>query len=348
MQTQTLLLLMPVLTLLGWQQKGVLPYQQADYTISATDQQIEQTYGIRTLELEPDYGGEVLATLLRHDAPGSTFRAVLYIHGYGDYFFHDHVRRWYNAQGYNFYALDLRKHGRSLRPHQRACYAKDLEEYFEEISEAIRLITITDGNEQLILQGHSTGGLTVALYADRGEEKDRIDALVLNSPFFAFKASGTEKRLMDLYASWSRWHPGVAIPVVFEGFYGQSLHRDYQGEWDYTLAWKPIQGHPLHGAWIRAVNQAHRQLYRGLALSIPVLIMRSDKSATVKEMSDVVFVSDIILEVQDMETYSTQLGTKVELVTIENAVHDIFLSRAPVRAAAFEALGAWLVDQAIN
>lgn len=344
MRIQILLLLMAVFSLMGCKEKGTLPYQEADYTIANMDRQIEENYNIRTLALAPDYSGPVTATLLRHDAPDTSRRAVLYIHGYGDYFFHDHVRQWYNERGFNFYALDLRKHGRSLAPHQRACYAKDLSEYFEEISTAIGIIRQTDGNEQLIIQAHSTGGLTTALYADRGEEKTQIDALVLNSPFFAFKASGVEKSLMNMYASWSKWRPGVTIPVEFEGFYGQSLHQDYQGEWDYTLAWKPIQGHPLNGAWIRAINRGHQQLYQGLDLSIPTLIMRSDKSATVTEMSDIVFESDIVLEVEDMATYSAQLGTEVEIVTIDHAVHDIFLSKAPVRQAAFEALGNWLSD----
>lgn len=335
---------MPVFSLLGRRKKALPPYREAGFTIADTDRQIEWQYGIRTLDLKPDYAGEVIATLLRHDAPDNSSRAVLYIHGYGDYFFHDHVRRWYNEQGYNFYALDLRKHGRSLLPHQRACYAKDLSEYFEEISAAIRIITQTDGNDHLIIQGHSTGGLTTALYADRGEEKDQINALVLNSPFFAVKATGMEKKVLNLFATWSRWQPGVKIPVEFEGFYGQSLHRDYQGEWDYTLAWKPIQGHPLHGAWIRAINRGHQQLYQGLRLKMPALILRSDKSTTVSEMNDSVFESDIVLNVADMETYSPYLGTEVTVVTINHAIHDVFLSKASVRRLAFRALNKWLSD----
>lgn len=344
MRLQLLLLLMPLFSLMACKEKGTLAYQQTNYTISNMDRLIEQRYHIRSLQLAPDYSGPVVATLLRHDAPDSTARAVLYIHGYGDYFFHDHVRRWYNEKGFNFYALDLRKHGRSLLPHQRACYTKDLHEYFEEIDEAIRLITQIDGNQGLVLQGHSTGGLITALYADHGKEKDQIDGLVLNSPFFAFMASSLEKRIMNMYAAWSKWRPGIAVPVEFKGFYGRSLHRDYQGEWDYTLAWKPIQGHPLNGAWIRAINQGHRQLYQGLQHSIPSLIMRSDKSAIVTEMNDLVFESDIVLDVQDMATFSKNVGTKVELVTIENAVHDIFLSKAPVRRTALDALGKWLTD----
>lgn len=333
---------MPVLTLMGCKHKGPFPHQTPGFPISATDSLINENYKIRTLELEPDYSGEVVATLLRRDAPNTTQKAVLYIHGYGDYFFHDHVRAWYNARGYNFYALDMRKCGRSLLPHQKACYVKNLEEYFEEITQSIQLIKEKDGNDQLIIQAHSMGGLVSALYADKGPVKDEIEALVLNSPFFAFKASRTEKRVMDLVASLSRWSPAVAVPVEFEGFYGQSLHQDHQGEWDYTQTWKPVKGHPLYGAWLRAINKGQQQLYQGLQIEQPILILRSDKTTTATAMTPSVFESDVVLNVEDMETYSSKLGDQVELVTIENGVHDLFLSKAPVREAAFEALDEWL------
>jgi alpha-beta hydrolase superfamily lysophospholipase len=50
-----------------------------------------------------------------------------------------HVAEKFNENNFDFYALDLRKYGRSLKksaPH----YCKDIEEYFEEISIAISKI----------------------------------------------------------------------------------------------------------------------------------------------------------------------------------------------------------------
>lgn len=333
---------MPVLTLWGYKKKGAFPHQIPGYSISATDRMINEKYTIRRMELEPDYAGEVIATLLRHDARATVRKAVLYLHGYGDYFFHDHVCSWYNDRGYNFYALDLRKHGRSLLPHQKACYVKNLEEYFEEISEAVQIIKEVDGNDTLLLQAHSTGGLIGALYADKGPAKSAFDALILNSPFFAFKTRSAEKKVMNLVGAMSRWRPGVRLPVEFEGFYGQSLHKDYLGEWDYTQVWKPVKGHPLYGAWLRAVKKGHQQVYQGLSIEQPTLVMRSNNTFTATEMSDAVFVGDVVLNVADMTRYSAQLGKQVDIVTVENAVHDIFLSREPVRAKAFESLEEWL------
>ncbi|MBK8462278.1 MAG: hypothetical protein IPL36_04350 [Nigerium sp.] len=40
-------------------------------------------------------------------------RAIVHVHGWNDYFFHGHVADFYEAQGVAFYALDLRRYGRS-------------------------------------------------------------------------------------------------------------------------------------------------------------------------------------------------------------------------------------------
>ena len=53
-------------------------------------------------------------------------RAVLYVHGWSDYFFQTRPRRVLARPGAAFYALDLRKYGRSLRPGQTPGYVDDL------------------------------------------------------------------------------------------------------------------------------------------------------------------------------------------------------------------------------
>ena len=76
-------------------------------------------YVARTLALRPDSEGEVVATLVHRAADGPpTGRAVLHVHGFADYFFHKQVADFWCNRGYDFYALDLRKHGRSLLSHQ--------------------------------------------------------------------------------------------------------------------------------------------------------------------------------------------------------------------------------------
>ena len=77
-----------------------------------------------TLPLRPDAEGDVVATLVRYSpAPrlhlhrGSAADAdVLYVHGWSDYFFQRRLARTFTERGARFFALDLRRYGRSLRP----------------------------------------------------------------------------------------------------------------------------------------------------------------------------------------------------------------------------------------
>jgi len=117
--------------------------------------------GARMCQGEPDH--EVVATLVRRSDPGGR-RAVLYVHGWSDYFFQTHLAEAVESWGYDFYALDLRRYGRSLRDGQLAGYTADLAEYHQELDAAVEVIR-TEGHDHVVLLGHSTGGLVVSLFA---------------------------------------------------------------------------------------------------------------------------------------------------------------------------------------
>ena len=83
----------------------------------------------RTLDFPADYDGPVAATLIRASFPAQdTRRAVLYVHGYIDYFFQEHLAEAFVAHGYRFYAVELRKYGRSLREGQHPAFARSMYE----------------------------------------------------------------------------------------------------------------------------------------------------------------------------------------------------------------------------
>jgi len=69
-----------------------------------------QLAGFEALELPApeDYDGRVVATLVRLPAGDAPRGAVLYVHGFVDFFFQRHMAERFAAEGYAFYALDLR------------------------------------------------------------------------------------------------------------------------------------------------------------------------------------------------------------------------------------------------
>ena len=72
-----------------------------------------------TLSLRDDYEGSAVATLVRRLSDTVNGRSVLYIHGFNDYFFQREMACRLNERSFHFYALDLRKYGRSWLSHQK-------------------------------------------------------------------------------------------------------------------------------------------------------------------------------------------------------------------------------------
>lgn len=297
-----------------------------------------------TLHFPDDYEGPVYATLVRRQAPEATHRAVLYIHGYTDYFFQVHLADQFNAHGYNFYALDLRKYGRSLRAGQHPNYCRDLHEYFAELSAALRIMTEHDANTWVVLCGHSTGGLTSALYADAGAERHRINALVLNSPFFAFNLNRRHLTAVRALAGVADALPFAQLPRGRPVPYIQSIHADHRGEWSFDLRWRPLPGFPIYAGWLRAILRAHRRLRQGLALHCPVLVLHAAASVTGPEWHPGFQAGDGVLNVQHIREGSRHLGTNVTVVEIQDGLHDLVLSRPGVREQVFTKLFDWLTE----
>jgi alpha-beta hydrolase superfamily lysophospholipase len=271
----------------------------------------------------------------------SAGRAVLHVHGFCDYFFQAPLADYWTDRGYDFYALDLRKYGRSLRPHQTPNFVVDLAAYHEELDEAYRRITRRDGHDHVVISAHSTGGLITTLWlADRGHP---VDGVVLNSPWldlqgsFLLRTAGT-KAIDQVGAR----RPYQAIPRNISGLYGKSLHKDHRGEWDFDLRWKPIESFPVYAGWLRAIRRGHARLHRGTDLTAPILMLSSGRSSVPRDWDDSVTSTDIVLDVEQMWRWAPKLGRHVTMVRVDGGLHDLMLSTEPVRKVVFDETDRWL------
>jgi len=306
-----------------------------------------EPFTAETIELPADSEGPVIATLVKRPAPAPTARAVLYLHGFSDYFFHVHVAELFNELGYDFYALDLRKYGRSLLPHQTHGFCTDLSDYHPELDAAQELITERDGHDRLVVVAHSTGGLIAPLWADARRRRGRTvaDALILNSPWLDLQGSlllrtlGT--RAIDEIGAWL---PYQVIPRSVTEIYTDALHRDRGGEWDYDLTLKPATGLPIRAGWLRAVRRGHRRLHRGIDAGAPVLVLASKRTSFSESWSDDVASSDIVLDVEQIAGWAHRLGDHVTIARLDGAIHDVFLSGKDTREEAFEIIRRWLAS----
>lgn len=301
-------------------------------------------YDARTLHLHPDEEGPVVATLVRRVPEEPSRRAVLYVHGFVDYFFQTHVAEAWHGQGYHFYALDLRKYGRSLRPHQTPNFATDLREYFEELDLAAQLIR-ADGYDELVLLGHSTGGLVASLWAHDCRGQGVIDGLILNSPWLDLNASWFARvvltRVVDVAGA-----VAPRLPVAgLAPHYGRSIHAEADGEWSFDLTWKPHEGFPARAGWLRAIRRGHAEVARGLAIDCPVLVCASTHSGNPRRWTPDLYNADCVLNVEHIATRAPRLGRRVTLVRIPGGRHDLALSDEPARNRYFTETFRWVARE---
>ena len=311
-------------------------------------------------QLTLDLPGGAPATLVRHTppgGPGGSAADVLYVHGWSDYFFQRELAQHWAGQGARFFALDLHNYGRSLRPGQTPGYVADLSDYDDDIAAALAAMgrpepgaaAAAPGGEPggagapgrpLILLGHSTGGLTLSLWAAR--HPSAASALVLNSPWLEFQATELGRRVISpLVGLEAQRRPLAMLPPVDMGNYSRAVFSAFGGEWTYNLEWRPLRGFPAPLAFLNAVFRAHAAVAAGLRLELPVLVMLSDKSYLQPRWSPDAGRSDVALDVDVVARRALSLGSCVTVARIADAMHDVFLSAPPVRGQAYAAVDRW-------
>ena len=313
-----------------------------DADVETVTDVLGEPYLAETIPLPPDDEGEVVATLVRRTAAGPTTKAVLHLHGFADYFFQTGYADWWAERGYDFYALDLRKYGRSLLPHQTPNYITDLRDYYPEIDAAWQRVTERDGHTDVVISAHSTGGLVVGLWADDRRPAQLVGA-VMNSPWLDLQGSALLRVVgTPILKQVGSRQPRREIRRHVTGLYTRSLHRDHEGEWDFNLLWKPIESFTVYAGWLRAVREGHARQHRGLELNCPVLVLSSGRSALPEEMGEEVHGTDIVLDVAQIRRWATAYGRHVTYLAVEGARHDVVLSREEPRRAAYDAISTWM------
>lgn len=341
----------------------------ADWVPDVLGDEFEQ----RTLPLGDDEQGPVVATLVRAlPIPLPTTRVwervirrarglpsepappmladvdVLYVHGWSDYFFQKRLARFWTSRGARFFALDLRKYGRSIRDGQSPGYVADLATYDEDIAAALSAMRETAGAEQrrLVLMGHSTGGLVLSLWAAR--HPDAAAALVLNSPWLEFQLAPLRAAIAPVVELQARLRPLDAAPQIDLGFYSRAQREaaDPDDPMETVAAWRPVPAMAIHAGWLHAILAGHRTVAAGLGIPSPICVLLSARSAFLTRWGEELTASDTVLVVDDIAQRALKLGPSVTVERIDGALHDVFLSRKAARDEAYQRLDRWVTGWA--
>ena len=306
-------------------------------------------YQQREIELgtDPDGEGAVRAVLVRREPQAGEVvnGAVLYTHGFSDYFFQTDLADFFAERGFAFYALDLRKCGRARRPGQTAHYVSDLVAYDAELEQALAVIKAEQPDCPVLVVAHSTGGLISSLWLDRRRGRDEVSpiaGLVLNSPWFDLQGKPVNRGpLTWALRAAARVRPFRVLNLGI-GVYGTTLHTSGTGEWTFDIALKPLEGFPVTIGWLNAIRRGHAQLHRGLDVGVPSLVLRSARTHYAPTYSAASDRADTVLDVRQIARWAGCLGGETTVVPIADARHDVFLSLPEVRRVAYERVDEWL------
>lgn len=277
-------------------------------------------------------------------------RAIMYVHGWNDYFYRTHVAEFWESLGVRFYAVDLRRYGRSLRPDETPGYIEDLHEYSVELN-ALRDEIVDDLGDrvQIMLVAHSQGGLISSLWMN-AEHPDHVTALALNSPWLELQGNRMLRIVSTPVLKGLLLRGGRSVlPIPDPGFYQKTILHPLGGEWEYDAY--PFEGEQQfvpRAGWLEAIYRAQSEISGGLDISVPVLVSTSDRSMMQLTWDEKMREADTVLDVVAIREAAIRLGDLVTLARIKHGIHDLSMSFAKPRREYFSMIAKWAADNAWN
>ncbi len=300
---------------------------------------ILEGYEARYVNQGLQFDGPCRSTIIRKLSKKPTKKAYLYVHGFNDYFFQKEMGERFVDSGYNFYAVDLRRYGRSWEPWQYPFNVRKQTEYFNDIDSALLQIR-KDGNTDVTLSGHSTGGLTVAYYAAMKGKECGVDRVVTDSPFLEWNFNAFMRNVgAPVIEFLGKIFPNGKIKQGHCDGYAYSLLKEYDGEWTYNTDWKMIYSPPVTYSWVGAINHAQSQLMKKASnISVPILVMHSSRKIDGCNYTPEFKTGDCVLDPEMIQKRGEKLGHVREVCTIDSGIHDLILSLLPAREAAYDSI----------
>ncbi|AYD89212.1 hypothetical protein D5R93_02510 [Actinomyces lilanjuaniae] len=218
----------------------------------------------------------------------------------------------------------------------------------------------------MVLNGHSTGGLTAALWAHR--HPGVLSGLALTSPWLETWGGHPTRTLgRPVIRTLARVSPRMELPTgtispsdVFYVADGWNDERDgalpdpswaqdpYATGWDLNPAWVLRPWAPVRPGWLLAVLDGQARVAQGLDIDCPVLLMASARSRVSLGWTPQARHADTIIDAQAAARNSVRLGNLVTITRFAGGVHDLTLSEPPVRERVFSTLGRWLMSYALH
>ncbi|MGC4175364.1 alpha/beta hydrolase [Demequina sp.] len=280
-------------------------------------------------------------TLVRDDgAPASPRAAVLHVHGYNDYFYQAELAEWFREQGVAFFAVDMRRSGRSLKPGEHAHDMADLAEQGDDITTAALAVAELYPDLPLFVHAHSTGALAAAIWAaDR--PTPNTGGVILNSPLFGLAMTRRDRAAMRALPALVRIRPGMIVgdrPAIYAKF----LHTSGGGPAEFDFAWKTPRGVPATARWMNAVNRGWARIAAGAEVQVPTLVAHSDSSGPERDDNPRILEQDVVIDTEAIVRGIPKLGPLARELVVPGGIHDLSQSAPGPRKVYLDGVAAFI------
>jgi alpha-beta hydrolase superfamily lysophospholipase len=290
----------------------------------------ERGFPVETMDIHPieitNCQPREKATLVYKTKPGNS-KMLLWFPGRNDMWSHVHVLQPILDAGFDLYAVEHRKQGRSqfgstAGDFSITAHVSDHRLVLEEQNAGFAFALANKPYEKVVLYGHSTGGLEVSNFLREGDERARISACVLNSPFLDWGAmSGLNELILDgmdelfpvisLFkgaAEQAQLMPLGGLPTEPSAFTAR-LWLQYPS---IDLRARNAQTNVVTAGWAAASSEMHEELLAMTPTAIPTLLMHSD--------------GDVALDSTEMPKLAGNLSTNLTCKFVPNCRHDMLMS----------------------
>lgn len=276
-------------------------------------------------------------------------KAFIWIHGFNDYYYHFHIGNKLLNDSFDIFAITLRDYGQTieLSKKDKLFNIDNLDKYISDIDNNFYYIfeKLKKNYNEVILYGHSLGGLITSIYLKKGKYKDKVSKLILNSPFYDFRKLTLFDNLVFNYII-----PFIGLfrkmnllnnlcLRVHNGFdpYKKFISDRYYFDNDLKVSYKKI-----YLDWILAVRQYHKIVKNEKCHNnIPVLVLYCDKNISAKDIQNN-DLGDNVLNVNDITYYSQMYFNNLTLRKVNNSIHDIFCSDKDVVNKTYSFMINWI------
>ena len=264
-------------------------------------------------------------------------KCIIYIHGFNDYFYQYHISDYFMENNYDFYSITLNNYGSTKT--DKIYYINNFKDYFIDIDNSIEYIKNQKNYNNILLFGHSMGGLLSIIYLDSGFYKDYINGLILNSPFFEFY----NEKIMIILIKTIGYILGYFFPKIKlrkennkPNNYSKAIKKRFYFESKYKLSTSPV-----YAGWIKTIIDNQMKIKnKKIKINKPIICLSSDKSNL--KFDD---KSDSILNINDINKYCNFISNNINYIYVKNAIHDIFVSDKETVNNAFYSLEKWLINK---